>query len=142
MFALEVLVPEPGSILGVRIGMDEQAVRALFGQLVLINETEEPEGTCGAWSTDLLDGPGQLTVRFVRGRVRDVYWSVALDEKEVSALSKVLRAHLKRIYGVAPAGADKVYRSTTPVQHFAWTTKWGFDPTNFKLEMFPGHGSD
>lgn len=142
MFTVESLVPETGSILGVRVGMKEEDVRARFDQLRLLNETQEAEGKCTAWVTALPDGPGELTVRFVNGHVRDVYWIVQKEPKEVSELSKVLRAHLKRVYGVAPAGADKVYRSQVPLRHHAWTTKWGFDPTSFKLEMFPGDGRD
>ena len=142
MVDVAVLVPEVANILGVRIGMNEADVRARFPELYLQSESEETGGTCAFCATPLPDGQGELNIQFLGGQVRAVAWIMKLDAKEVSELSKVVRAHLKRVYGVSPVGADKVYRSENPVRHFAWTTKWGFDPTSFKLEMFPGNGRD
>ncbi len=141
MYTPEQLVPQVASLLGVQLGMKEADVRARFADLFFLSEAAEVGGVSAAWATKLPDGPGELNVRFRDGVVVNVYWIVPLDDKQVSELSKVVRAHLKRLYG-KPMGQDKVFRGSEPLRHHAWTTKWGFDPTNFKLDISPGDGRD
>ena len=141
MYSPDQLVPEVASLLGVRLGMTEADVRARFAELYFQSETAEPGGVSAAWATKLPDGPGELTMRIQNGVVVNVYWIVPLDEKQVSELSKALRARLKGLYG-KPVGQDKVFRGSDPSRHHAWTTKWGFDPTNFKLDFSPGDGRE
>ncbi len=143
MHTPEQLVPEHASILGVRMNMPEQELRARFGDsLCFLSETAEVGGKSEAWATTFPDNPGELTICFMDGRVMEVYWILKADGKEIAELSKAIRARLKSVYGCKPVGADKVYRSETPLDHHAWTTRWGNDPTYFKLGMYRGPGRD
>ena len=144
MFTPEQLVPEVASILGVRLRMPEAEVRARFGDsLRFQSETAEVGGKSEAWATEFPDGPGELTICFMDGVVMEVYWIFKAEEKEeIAELSKALRAWLKQVYGSKPVGADKVYRGDAPVDHHAWTTRWGNYPTYFKLGMYRGPGRD